>query len=455
MCTDRRRVVGALPMTVALAVALWTPPAFAAAPAAAPQGGEQGRTEQIVSSLRESPIYVDPSYASAMPEEQRRELAEDIQDSGVPLYVIMVPLIHGGAWQGDAGELIAAVHDRLGVDEAHYLVTDQYGLEGEDITHGSQDPEHSAFYAAMVADNEADYDGAVAARVERAVEVTLSGEAEEIYDRLSAEALASAEAVEEEAAEQAAEETPEPSEEEAGGDGTALWWGAAALLALLAFGGAFLVWRRRARRPSPIASAPVSHAAFDNAEHARLDGLAERIRADLVEVGERLSATTTGDRGGPEAVEALRLALDAHAAAGAAYDAIGDGRADLADAAGALVLLDVAEDAMARARALDEGRVPAEPRAHCYANPLHGTRTTRTRWRALGERRSMEVPLCAECARRVNSRLQPDALRVEHEGHIVPYYEVPAEQSVWSATGFGALRDDLVARITRGDLSAS
>lgn len=105
------------------------------------------------------------------------------------------------------------------------------------------------------------------------------------------------------------------------------------------------------------------------------------------------------------------------------------------------MLLDLAEDALA-------GR--DKPRRPCYANPLHGNGTRSVQWREFGGSRTVEVPLCTACARAVNKRGRPSVLPAEHDGRTVPYYEVPAEESVWAATGFGALTDDLVNRILSG-----
>lgn len=119
---------------------------------------------------------------------------------------------------------------------------------------------------------------------------------------------------------------------------------------------------------------------------------------------------------------------------------------ELSDAVGVLVLLDMAEDAVVRSRAGS-----GKPRVHCYANPLHGTRTQRTEWREFGGTRSVRVPLCAECAKAVRGRRRPRVLPARYQGSEVPYYEVPEAESVGAATGYGALRGDLVERVLRGD----
>ncbi|MFI6981738.1 hypothetical protein ACIBSV_24505 [Embleya sp. NPDC050154] len=44
----------------------------------------------------------------------------------------------------------------------------------------------------------------------------------------------------------------------------------------------------------------------------------------------------------------------------------------------------------------------------------------------------------------------PDILTARvADGAYLPYYEVPAERSVWSATGFGAFGGDLVEQVRR------
>lgn len=77
----------------------------------------QGATERLVDALNESPVYVDPSYASALPEDLARDVESRITDSGIPLKVVAVPLIEGGDWNGDASHLAAALHDRGGEEE--------------------------------------------------------------------------------------------------------------------------------------------------------------------------------------------------------------------------------------------------------------------------------------------------------------------------------------------------
>ncbi len=392
---------------------------------------EPTATERIVAALEESPVHVDPSFSGAFPDERAHELRQRITDSGVPLRVIVVPLIEGGEWSGDADVLAAAVHDRIG-GEAHYLVLDGRTLTGHDFVEWTEDSVERARYGTYGVSEEMEYDAPAVERVERAAEIALSDNPEAVYR----------EAV------------------EARDSGPFSWlyslrpgvyttvvvlpWVLAGL-ALLGLGFGLHRWRR----PRAVPTLP-QHAAFDNANRARRDELVERAGRELVEVGERVSAAVpVADD--PDATTELHRALDAHAAARRIHDALPAEGAALPDIAGVLVLLDHAEDHMARATRPAARRRAVPVRSHCYANPLHGTGTKVTRWREFGGRGDIRVPLCAECARSVRDRSRPRVLPARHGGREVPYYEVPAAESVWSATGYGALRGDLVDRVLRGD----
>ncbi|MFJ8738860.1 hypothetical protein ACIRL2_05755 [Embleya sp. NPDC127516] len=60
------------------------------------------------------------------------------------------------------------------------------------------------------------------------------------------------------------------------------------------------------------------------------------------------------------------------------------------------------------------------------------------------------VPACWACPVAGSERMVPDILTARvADGAYLPYYEVPAERSVWSATGFGAFGGDLVEQVRR------
>ena len=387
-------------------------------------------TERIVAELEESPVHVDPSFSGALPEDRVNAWVERITESEVPLRVVAVPLIEGGDWSGDASQMIAAVHDRIG-GQGHYLVVDGRTVSGHDFETGTQGSSNTlAFYSGLTVSYELGYDASAVDKVERAVEIALSEDPRAIYDA----------AVEER------ERGPFDWIHSLGPGAYTMVVLLPWILAILALVGlVFGVYRWRRPRTAPTVP---QHTAFDNANLARRDELAAKAGRELVELGERLSAARPLDE--PGATEALHRALDAHAAARRIHDRLPTEGA-LVDIVGVLVLLDAAEDHMAQAT-VPKGRRRSVPlRSHCYANPLHGTDTKVTRWREFGGRGDVRVPLCAVCAKAVADRTRPTVLSDRYRGRDVPYYEVPAAESVWAATGFGTLREDLVARILRGD----
>ncbi|MDA2807132.1 hypothetical protein [Nocardiopsis suaedae] len=415
--------------------------ALGPAPAAGAAVQESSPAQTIAAGLEESPVYVDPAFDSALPQEVRSGLEADIEESGIPLKVVVVPLVEGDQWGGDSQALAAAVHDRMG-EPGHFLVIDDDGPDGVDYPPpGSGEGEGSrAFHAALAASYATDFSAPMAEQAEKAVEFALADDPEAVFNEQK-------EAADVPGSGGGGADTSDGSadggsaEAPSGGGGPGVWpWAAgAAVLLLAAGGGAYLLYRPR-RLPEPP-----RHAAFDNVDRARREVLQERAERELVEVGERISGQEAGP--GEDSATAMATALDAHAAARSVLDSAPEGDAGLADLAGVLVLLDKAEDAMARAGAGGRGR----ERRHCYANPLHGTATADTDWRAMGADRTVRVPLCKACAKSVRTRMRPDPLLVEHEGRTVPYYDVPAEESVWAATGFGTLTGDLVARVQRGE----
>jgi hypothetical protein len=205
---------------------------------------------------------------------------------------------------------------------------------------------------------------------------------------------------------------------------------------------------------------------------ALCSALRGRATARLVRVGELLGASELSPTDADDPVgRDLTLALDAYAAAGKLLD---EARTP-PDLAGVLVLLDISEHRHASANARAAGLRPQHFPHRCYENPLHGPAAAETDRARGGKQRSSkrsairglptsQKPLCADCLHRRRAKQMPDTLltpitvRTKH-GHVdgvpVPYYALPAAQSLWSATGFGCLPGssdaDLVARVLRGE----
>ncbi|GFH65203.1 hypothetical protein Srut_17170 [Streptomyces rutgersensis] len=196
---------------------------------------------------------------------------------------------------------------------------------------------------------------------------------------------------------------------------------------------------------------------FTTAEEAAFVRKRARTAELLPELGLLIAEAPVALPGGTPGME---RALDAYAAAGTVLD----GARDLADLAGVVALVEEGTAPIraemnaarpSRRRLLSRRSVPAQPHTPltCFFNPFHGLATAgEVSWRMLGRRDLLTVAVCAECAAALAARRTPQSLTVRHEGRLVPYYEVPPEQSLWAATGYGSLTGGpLAPLVNRGD----
>ena len=397
--------------------------------------------QRLAAALRRSPIYVDPSVASALPRAERRRLIAKIAEAPAPVFVVLVPLVEGGTWS-DADQLATVVHDRLGRDGI--FIT--FGDRGTDLVAREWGGDHQARDAAWAVRLDRAMDGApLADRLSRIVDLIISGTGTREYERVSAEIDARARRRRESGG---APPGTAPDDDGHDGGGLALPLGAAGLAAAGVAG--LVLWRRR-RMAAALRDADgllLPRTVFATASRAGEDRLREQASREVLAFGELLD-----DSDVPASDERARAlmtrALDAYQAAGKTLDAA----RGVPDLAGVLVLVDQGRDALASARSVAKGgpEIPAMPL--CFFNPLHGDATTGIDWRPLGRRRRLRVRTCRECARAVRDKRTPDVLMDARSGRDVPYYEADPAQSVWAETGYGQLRDDLVHRVLRGDLN--
>lgn len=184
---------------------------------------------------------------------------------------------------------------------------------------------------------------------------------------------------------------------------------------------------------------------FQHARAANQSELRERAEREMVALGGELPPIVPTED--PEMVGELTAALDAYAAAGAVLD---EART-IPDVVGALVLVRLGRDAMERARALRDAREVPTATPLCFFNPLHGDAARWLSWRLLQQDDEVQVLLCERCAGDVRAWHPPEVLTDEVDGSQVPYFEVPAAQSLWSATGYNVFGGDLVERVLRGE----
>ncbi|MGH3242480.1 MAG: hypothetical protein ACRDNL_19040, partial [Spirillospora sp.] len=288
--------------------------------------------ERLAAALRRSPIHVDPSMASALPEAERRRLIATFAKAPVRIYVVLVPLVTGGTWT-DADQLTTVVHDRLGRDGVFITFRENT----QDLAAREWGGDHRARDAAWaVTLDRAMDDTPLATRLARVVDLIVSGTAKQEHDRVSAELDRRIKAREK------AEKAGASDDD----DGLALPLGVgAAGLVVLGVGG-FLLWRRRrmASVQRDGGGLLLPRTVFATALRADEEQLREQASREVIAFGELLDETTVPTTG--ERARALMTgALDAYQAAGKTLDAA----RGVPDLAGVLVLLDQGRDALASA----------------------------------------------------------------------------------------------------------
>ncbi|MFF1698276.1 hypothetical protein ACFVXC_32425 [Streptomyces sp. NPDC058257] len=430
------------------AVALTTLTTLAALLAAAPPSAAQAPNspapspgQKIADALRTSPVYVDAAYADSIPPARQKRLARQIEKTGLPIKVALVPVVQGDAYDGESGVFAEVVHDRL---DQHDLILVTGGDKWTDSLHGFEWPgekQQAQDAVATVTHLEEMKDAGLSERTAKAIELIARGDGTKAYEKATADLR--------DGSGPGSGNADRPSAADKEGGPTWLLPVAIAIALTLAAAGLFLFVRRRGRgrsnrhpgaTGSPFAFPQAVFAAARTADEAALRRQAE---AEVLALGEAAAQST------PASTPRLQRALDAYAAAGKVLDSA----RGLPDLAGVLALVAEGRDALNP----DSGATPPLPL--CFFNPLHGRADLRIRWRPLGRRDQLHIAACEECRAAVRARRAPEVLTDEEPGgRRVPYFEVPAEQSVWAATGYGSLLrgaedEGLADRVGRGDFS--
>ncbi|MER6503817.1 hypothetical protein ABT218_31835 [Streptomyces sp. NPDC001455] len=389
------------------------------APARAETAGTGATATAIAEALATNPVYVDPSYAAAVNPTQQQALVDQISATGLPINVVLVPLKKGDAFDGDPRALAAVLKERLDRQHLILITNDAYGkwLTGTEWPTDAHQTRDAASAVGFL--DELD-DAGLAARVGKAVELIEAGNGTEVYEAETARIDKEYSA------------RPEVKEDASGG-GSGLLLAVIAVLALAVVGAAFLV-RRRSPRHTAFTFPDAVFAAEQAADEA---GLRRQAAAEILALGEAVELADSA------ATPGLSRALDAYDAAGRVLDAA----QGLPDLVGVLALTAEGRSALA----------PAPTLPLCFFDPRHGTAVRRTTWRPLGRREQADIAVCEDCGRALRARRSPQVLAVRDQGRTVPYFEVPAERSLWAATGYGSLLsgpdDTLAARVGAGEFS--
>ncbi|RAJ40460.1 hypothetical protein K353_03352 [Kitasatospora sp. SolWspMP-SS2h] len=377
----------------------------------------------IAEALKTSPVYVDPAFAAAVTPAQQQQLTEQIAATGLPVKVVLVPLQKGDAFDGSAKAMAAVVQERLGQSPLIMVTSDDYGswLNGFEWPADTHQVRDSANAVGLLKELK---DAGLAAKVGRVIDLVATGKGTEVYK-------AEADRVDREySARPHTDDTPGASSSSSATGPFAL---AAALVLALVVGAALVARSRRRPRHTAFTFPDAVFAADRAADEA---GLRRQAADEVLALGAALDEADGSTPG-------LGRALDAYDAAGRVLD----GADGIPDLAGVLALA-----AEGRAALAPEPRLPL-----CFFDPRHGTAARRTTWRPLGRRERVDVAVCADCGQALKARRSPQVLAVRDQGRTVPYFEVPADRSLWAATGYGSLLsgpdDTLAARVGTGQFT--
>ncbi|MFD7278847.1 hypothetical protein ACFV80_17875 [Streptomyces sp. NPDC059862] len=149
----------------ALAIAVLTVLVAVAAPAHAADPSVSTQAAHLVSRLRTGPVYVTDQLPREIPRSTAPAFAEVAMRTGVPTYVLVLPL-----WSTGGRTLLDAVHDRLGRDGLYVLI-DESGVT-DAAAYGVRAPTDDAVTVSLY---ELPYDAGPLRSFQRFAEVVAQG----------------------------------------------------------------------------------------------------------------------------------------------------------------------------------------------------------------------------------------------------------------------------------------
>ena len=351
--------VALAPLVAAVAVTVGVAPAALAAPdvsaaAAALRGGDT--------------VFSDPSAENALSSSEVADLTAQVDSSGVPMFIAVLPASAAGGATGD--DTLVALKDEVGLAGVYAVIV------GNEFRAGSTS-------------------GTV---TDLATEAFRSERDNGAYAVLSSFVTLTA------------ERFGTPAADTASGGGA----GAMVFLLVLVIGAAVVVvvFVRRSRKKQAL----------------QLAAVRTTVDEDVTEYGERLAALDVRDPDMDDAARAdMQRALDSYDRAKTAVDRM---RAP-ADAVNVTTALEDGRFALACVDARLEQQPLPERRPPCFVDPRHGPSVADVVWAppGLGER---DVPMCAACRTTVETGGQPNGLQVNTTGGPRPYYQAGPEYAPYA-----------------------
>ncbi|MET7278332.1 hypothetical protein ABZS29_08890 [Kribbella sp. NPDC005582] len=406
-------MLGAVTMLLVMAVV----PAWAQTPAE--------RAREIATALQKDPLYIDPVYASAVPQNLRAGVAAKATALGFPVYSIVLPLTPGDVFQGKEQNVITLVTDALRRPGLYVVVNGGSRFPWAEVHELPQVDDEKVRAARKRALDDTEYDAGPTQVLAR------------MYEVLADPSLK-------------APEKPKPSsgrysDGDDSSSGTVATIVVAGIVALVVLGLVIGLVRRGGGRASAGAGAGRTRGekTFSIPPHVAATVAAERRRRLTRETSQELTTLGSELAALPDAhglgLRHQQAALDAHHAAGKVLDS----SEDLVDVVGAMVLLDKARREYDAAVAVAADRPVADVPELCAFNPLHG-RASGAPTQVESDGTTVTLPLCAECRRALKRGTAPASL----PGDDGPYWH---GTDLWARTFFGALGEDLVGAVARGE----
>ncbi|MEZ5117208.1 MAG: hypothetical protein R2737_13160 [Candidatus Nanopelagicales bacterium] len=359
--------------------------------------------DQVASALESDPVYNDPAAENALTTAQADQLSAQIRDTGVPIYVAVLPESFAAENGGSADSALVAIQGAVGRNGVYAVIVGNSFRAGS--TSGTvRDLADQAFAANRSAGPYAVLSDFVA----------LAGE------RYGSGGTGS-------------------------GSSTSGSSGSSGFpVGLLVFGGALvlgvgaLIWFgvRTSRK----------------AATKRLEEVKEVVDEDVTEFGERLAAFDTSDSRLDEAGRAdMQTALDSYSRARDASEAM---RSD-ADAANVTSALEDGRFALACVQARLDGTPLPQRRPPCFVDPRHGPSVEDVEWAPDGGA-PRPVPVCFSCAATLKSGSVPAAREVPAAtgGGRVPYWQAGRQYAPY-ASGYYSSFGNVLPALLMGTMLGS
>lgn len=354
-------------------------------------GPAQARTsiDSVASALRSNPVYNDPAAENALTSGQAADLRMQIQQTGLPIYIAVLPA-SAATETGGPDALLRDLRNAVGRSGVYAIIAGNAFRAG--ATEGSVTGIADAAFASQSSN------GPYAV-----LEAFVAG-VDEQYNSTGS----------------------------SGTSGSGSGSGGSPFIPLVVIGVivagivALVVWSRRRSRA---------------AQAQRIAALRGVLDADVTQLGERLGAFDLTDPRLDDAGRAdLQRALDSYVSAS---DASSGATSD-ADITRATSELEEGRYALACVEARMDGRALPSHRPPCFVDPRHGPSSDDVEWAPDGGV-ARPVPVCPSCATTLRSGSTPDALEVETPSGQQPYWRAGGDYAPYARGYYSSFANILPA----------